>query len=75
MTNQDAVEVLSEIRSDYNFFDKNEQETYRALSMAIEALQAQATLDDVSKAYENGYRQGKFEALSDAPDNYGIREE
>ena len=30
--------------------------------MAIEALQAQATLDDVSTAYENGYKQGKFEA-------------
>lgn len=32
------------------------------IEMAIEALQAQATLDDVSTAYENGYKQGKFEA-------------
>lgn len=34
----------------------------KAINMAIEALQAQATLDDVSNAYENGYKQGKFEA-------------
>lgn len=38
-------------------------EIHDAMSMAIEALKAQATLDDVSTAYENGYRQGKFEAL------------
>lgn len=62
MTKEDAVAIVSEIRSDYNFFDKNEETEYRALSMAIEALQAQATLDDVSNAYENGYQQGKFEA-------------
>ena len=57
MTKEDAVAIVSEIRSDYNFFDKNEQEEYHALSMAIEALQEQATLDDVSNAYENGYKQ------------------
>ena len=33
-----------------------------AIKVAIEALQAQANLDDVSTAYENGYLQGKFEA-------------
>ena len=38
------------------------EEIHDAMSMAIEALQAQATLDDVSNAYENGYQQGKFEA-------------
>ena len=67
MTKEDAVAIVSEIRSDYNFFDKNEQKEYHALSMAIEALQEQATLDDVSNAYENGYKQGKFETLQWIP--------
>ena len=67
MTKEDAVAIVSEIRSDYNFFDKNEQEEYHALSMAIEALQEQATLDDVSNAYENGYKQGKCETLQWIP--------
>ena len=38
-------------------------EIHDAISMAIKALKAQVTLDDVSNAYENGYQQGKFEAL------------
>lgn len=43
-----------------------------AYDMAIEALKAQlsakdTTLDDVSTAYENGYLQGKFEALQWIP--------
>ena len=58
----ETVEVLSEMRSGYNCFDVDEEPKYHALSMAIEALKAQATLDDVSTAYENGYKQGKFEA-------------
>ena len=43
----------------------------RELLADIEVLpsveQAQATLDDVSNAYENGYQQGKFEALQWIP--------
>lgn len=62
MKREEAVEIVSEIRSDYNFFNTREEPEYRALSMAIEALQAHPTLDDVSTAYENGYKQGKFEA-------------
>ena len=38
-----------------------------AIKVAIEALKAQVTLDDVSNAYENGYQQGKFEALQWIP--------
>ena len=38
------------------------EQTDEAICMAIEALQAHPTLDDVSNAYENGYKQGKFEA-------------
>lgn len=62
MTREESVAIVSDIRSRYNCFDVGEEPKYHALSMAIEALQAQATLDDVSTAYENGYKQGKFEA-------------
>lgn len=41
MTKEDAVEIVSEIRSDYNFFNTREEPEYRALSMAIKALKAQ----------------------------------
>lgn len=61
------IQVLSQLRSMYNCFDPKEEPIYHALSMAIEALQAQANLDDVSNAYENGYQQGKFEALQWIP--------
>ena len=40
MTKEDAVAIVSEIRSDYNFFNTREEPEYRALSMAIEALKA-----------------------------------
>lgn len=58
----DLISRLSELRSQYSCFDENERDAYHTLSEAIEALKAQATLDDVSNAYENGYQQGKFEA-------------
>ena len=38
MTVQEAIEVLSEIRSGYNCFDESEKPYYEALSEAIEAL-------------------------------------
>lgn len=40
MTNQEAVEVLSDIRSNYSCFDAGEEPKYHALSIAIEALKA-----------------------------------
>lgn len=52
MTKEEAIQ---EIQMSYDISED-------AKDMAIEALQAQTTLDDVSTAYENGYRQGKFEA-------------
>lgn len=41
MTKQEAIELLSEMRSGYNYFDESERPFYHALSMAIEALSAQ----------------------------------
>ena len=38
MTREEAIAILSDIRSDYNCFDENEEPKYHALSMAIEAL-------------------------------------
>lgn len=38
MTAQEAVEILSDIRSGYNCFDSVEEEYYRASSMAIDLL-------------------------------------
>ena len=49
MTREEATNHLKDILAE-------------ALEMAIEVLQAHPTLDDVSNAYENGYKQGKFEA-------------
>lgn len=57
MTREDAIDVLKHNYPSACFTDLCE-----AVEMAIEALKAQATLDDVSNAYENGYKQGKFEA-------------
>lgn len=64
MTNQRAIFELIKYR-------RRLEEKYpidaEPFDMAIEALKAQlsakdTTLDDVSTAYENGYKQGKFEA-------------
>ena len=38
MTVQEAIEVLSEIRSGYNCFDESEKPYYEALSESIEEL-------------------------------------
>lgn len=61
MTRAEAIQILSTRGSDGMPHGYTSGYT-EALDMAIEALQAQATLDDVSNAYENGYQQGKFEA-------------
>lgn len=67
MTKEEAIEYLHKLfmQADITdaYGDMDDTEPYEtAIEMAIEALQAQATLDDVSNAYENGYQQGKFEA-------------
>lgn len=62
MTKEEAIKVL-EAEKKFLFHGSLSDKHYEpAFDMAIEALQAQATLDDVSNAYENGYKQGKFEA-------------
>lgn len=38
MTNERLIEILGEIRCEYNFFDENECEKYEALSEAIQKL-------------------------------------
>ena len=62
MTREEAIKTIRELKRETN--DNWYEEVY---VMAIEALKAQlsakdTTLDDVSTAYENGYKQGKFEA-------------
>ena len=48
MIKEEAIAMLSDIRSDYNCFDENEEPKYHALSMAIEALRDKLrTTDDV----------------------------
>ncbi|MBR3673942.1 MAG: DUF551 domain-containing protein [Clostridia bacterium] len=59
MTREEAIEELLGMK--HIFIAESDAD--KALDMAIEALKAQATLDDVSNAYENGYKQGKFEAI------------
>lgn len=39
MNKEEAITELSDVRSDYNCFNENEEPKYHALSMAIEALQ------------------------------------
>ena len=41
MTREEAITILSDIRSQYNCFDEAEQTYYHALSMAIQALREQ----------------------------------
>lgn len=62
MTKEEAIKILEEGKQDEYTRYQFETCLWTAVDMAIEALQAQATLDDVSTAYENGYQQGKFEA-------------
>lgn len=45
----DLISKLSEIRSEYNCFDENEEPYYRALSEAIKFLSRRADGDTVSK--------------------------
>lgn len=59
MTKEEAKEQLK-LWLNYLYPDTD---IYHAVAMAIKALKAQASLDDVSTAYENGYKQGKFETL------------
>ena len=47
MTREEAIAMLSDIRSDYNCFDENEEPKYHALSMAIEALKSESTMGQV----------------------------
>ena len=69
MTREEAIDILKRIVNTSNELThpvilNTEME---AINVAIEALQAQVTLDDVSTAYENGYKQGKFEAQQWVP--------
>ena len=67
MTKEEAIKVL-EAEKKFLFHGSLSDKHYEPeFDMAIEALKAQATLDDVSNAYENGYKQGKFEALQWIP--------
>lgn len=43
MTREEAITELSDIRSDYNCFNENEEPKYHALSMAIEALKTESS--------------------------------
>lgn len=72
MTREEAIYRLN--NTAWLGSDADRVATENAVQMAIEALKAQlsakdATLDDVSTAYENGYKQGKFEALQWIPCN------
>lgn len=71
MTREEAIQELEFAKAmcefdpttgEVGFRNAEDERQYEAFSMAIEALQAQVNLDDVSTAYENGYLQGKFEA-------------
>jgi len=57
MTNEQAIELLSEMRSGYNCFDESERRFYEALSMAIEALQKK-TERKAPNYYGDGYADG-----------------
>lgn len=59
----EAIKGLQRLSKEFSGYKPNEE----MFEMAIEALQAQVNLDDVSNAYENGYQQGKFEALQWIP--------
>ena len=66
MTREEAIEILKD--EAYVLYKDDNPYNRQAFDIAIEALKAQlsakdTTLDDVSTAYENGYQQGKFEAL------------
>lgn len=46
----DLISKLSEIRSEYNCFDENEEPYYRALSEAIRILSKRGDGDTISRA-------------------------
>lgn len=43
-TKEEIIAILSEMRSDYNCFDANEEPKYRALSVAIKAINDEPTV-------------------------------
>ena len=65
MTKEDAVAIVSEIRSDYNFFDKTEETEYRALSMAIEALKAQSKFTRITIDTDERWLNRKLDVFKD----------
>ena len=65
MTKEDAVAIVSEIRSNYNFFDKNEQEEYHALSMAIEALKVQPKFTRITIDTDERWLNRKLDVFKD----------
>ena len=65
MTKEDAVEIVSEIRSDYNFFNTREEPEYRALSMAIEALKAQPKFTRITIDTDERWLNRKFDVFKD----------
>ena len=64
-----TIEILSEIRSQYNCFDETEEPVYHALSEAIKALSAQ---QDIVHCGECEY-QDKGENESEAWNQCGYR--
>ena len=60
---QDLISRLSEIRSNYNCMDENEEPYYRALSEAIQLVSAGTDLSAYSdKLWRAAYERGKKEA-------------
>ena len=54
-----TIEILSELRSNYNCFDEQEEPVYRALSEAIKAASAQPKIircKDCKKYDSHGHR-------------------
>ena len=47
-TKEEIIAILSEMRSDYNCFDANEEPKYRALSIAIKAINETDKVTDES---------------------------
>lgn len=61
MTNEEAIEILSDIRACYNIFDEYDEPKYAALSKAIFALKAEpieVKAGYEQKAYNDGYYDG-----------------
>lgn len=77
MTNEQTIELLSEMRSRYNCFDESERQFYEALSVAIEALSCSEKPNELQPPgqgqWDGGmiYRQDAIEAIRKLP-NAGI---